>query len=150
MICDILFALLLSCIMVEQLVYRLPFLDFASVKQTDNQLLIRSVRFMQVFQGNFLSGKSGRGSFLPLPDHRDTSLISRHCRSMTVARRMPARASTAVALRLAHLTALPLDDRCPSDARSCKHGGRPPGVSRKKKRMPHMICNILFSCVRYF
>jgi len=25
-----------------------PFLDFASVKQTDNQLLIRSVRFMQV------------------------------------------------------------------------------------------------------
>ena len=32
---------------------------------------------------------------------------------------------------LAHLTALPLDDRCPSDARSCKHGGRPPGVSRK-------------------
>ena len=42
---------------------------------------------------------SGRGSFLPLPDHRDTSLISRHCRSMTVARRMPARASTAVALR---------------------------------------------------
>ena len=27
------------------------------------------------------------------------SLISRHCRSMTVARRMPARASTAVALR---------------------------------------------------
>ena len=51
---------------------------------------------------------------------------------------------------LAHLTALPLDDRCPSDARSCKHGGRPPGVSRKKKRMPHMICNILFFCVRYF
>ena len=48
MICDILFALLLSYIMVEQLVYRLPFLDFASVKQTDNQLLIRSVRFMQV------------------------------------------------------------------------------------------------------
>ena len=45
MICDILFALLLSCIMVEQLVYRLPFLDFASVKQTDNQLLIRSVHF---------------------------------------------------------------------------------------------------------
>ncbi len=25
-----------------------PFLDFASVRQTDNQLLIRSVRFMQV------------------------------------------------------------------------------------------------------
>ena len=25
-----------------------PFLDFASVNQTDNQLLIRSVRFMQV------------------------------------------------------------------------------------------------------
>ena len=37
--------------------------------------------------------------YLPLSDHRDTSLISRHCRSMTVARRMPARASTAVALR---------------------------------------------------
>ena len=43
--------------------------------------------------------KSDRGRSLPLPDHRDTSLISRHCRSMTVARRMPARASTAVALR---------------------------------------------------
>ena len=27
----------------------------------------------------------------------------------------------------------PLDDRCPSDARPCKHGGRPPGVSRKKQ-----------------
>ena len=26
---------------------------------------------------------------------------------------------------LAHLTALPLDDRCPSDTRSCKHGGSP-------------------------
>ena len=39
--------------------------------------------------------KSDRGRSLPLPDHRDTSLISRHCRSMTVARRMPARASTA-------------------------------------------------------
>ena len=34
---------------------------------------------------------------------------------------------------LAHLAALPLDDRCPSDARSCKHGGRPPGVSHKIK-----------------
>ena len=32
----------------EQSVYRLPFLDFASVMQTDNQLLICSVRFMQV------------------------------------------------------------------------------------------------------
>ena len=32
----------------EQSVYRLPFLDLASVKQTDNQLLIRSIRFMQV------------------------------------------------------------------------------------------------------
>lgn len=32
----------------EQLVYRIPFLDFASVAKTDNQLLIRSVRFMQV------------------------------------------------------------------------------------------------------
>ena len=30
--------------------------------------------------------------------------------------------------------ALPVDDRCPSDTRSCscKHGGRPTGVSRKK------------------
>ena len=34
--------------MMEQSVYRLPFLDFASVMQTDNQLLICSVRFMQV------------------------------------------------------------------------------------------------------
>jgi len=32
----------------EQLVCRFPFLDFASANQTDNQLLIRSVRFMQV------------------------------------------------------------------------------------------------------
>ena len=37
---------LLECM--EQLVYRLPFLDSASAKQTDNQLLIRSIRFMQV------------------------------------------------------------------------------------------------------
>lgn len=29
-------------------VYRLPFLDFASATETDNQLLIRSIRFMQV------------------------------------------------------------------------------------------------------
>src|SRR5699024_11057916 len=42
---------------------------------------------------------SDRGNSLPLSAHRDTSLISRHCRSMTVTRRMPARASTAVALR---------------------------------------------------
>src|SRR5699024_12836933 len=41
--------------------------------------------------------RSDRGRFLPLPDHRDTSLISWHCHSMTVAGRMPARASTAVA-----------------------------------------------------
>jgi len=34
--------------MMEQSVYRLPFLDFASASKTDNQLLIRSVRFMQV------------------------------------------------------------------------------------------------------
>ena len=47
----------------------------------------------------FSGYRSGRGRFIPLPDHRDTSLISRHSRSMTVARRMPARASTAVALR---------------------------------------------------
>ena len=46
-----------------------------------------------------ISERSDRGSFLPLPDHRDVSLISRHCHSMTVARRMPARASTAAALR---------------------------------------------------
>ncbi len=46
-------------------------------------------------------------SFLPLPVHRDASLISRHCYSMTVARRMPVRASTA---------------------------DHPPGVSRKKPR----------------
>ena len=50
--------------------------------------------------------KSDRGSFLPLSDNRDTSLISRHCRSMTVARRMPARASTAVALRAYRTKAL--------------------------------------------
>lgn len=31
-----------------QLVYRFSFLDLASVFKTDNQLLIRSVRFMQV------------------------------------------------------------------------------------------------------
>ena len=31
------------------------------------------------------------------------------------------------------LTAKPFAVRCPSDARSCKHGGRPPGVSRKKQ-----------------
>ncbi len=43
--------------------------------------------------------RSDRGSFLPLPDHRDTSLISWHCHSMTIARRMSARASTAAALR---------------------------------------------------
>ena len=49
--------------------------------------------------------RSDRGRFLPLPDH----------------------------LYLAHLVALPLDDRCRSDARSCKHGGRPTGVSRKKE-----------------
>ena len=42
---------------------------------------------------------SDRGRFLPLPDHRDASLISWHCHSMTVARRMSARASTAAALR---------------------------------------------------
>ena len=49
--------------------------------------------------GNRLPGisRSDRGRFLPLPDHRDTSLISWHCHSMTVAGRMPARASTAVA-----------------------------------------------------
>jgi len=41
--------------------------------------------------------QSDRGRFLPLPDHRDTSLISWHCHSMTVARRMPARASRLVA-----------------------------------------------------
>ena len=40
--------LLLSCIMVEQSVCRFPYLDLASVNQTDNQLLICSVRFMQV------------------------------------------------------------------------------------------------------
>ena len=34
---------------------------------------------------------------------------------------------------LVHLAAQPLDDRCPSDARSCKHGGRPLGVSHIKK-----------------
>ncbi len=43
--------------------------------------------------------RAGGGSFLPLPAPRDTSLISWHCHSMTVARRMPARASTAVVLR---------------------------------------------------
>ena len=41
--------------------------------------------------------QSDRGRFLPLPDHCDTSLISWHCHSMTVARRMPARASRLVA-----------------------------------------------------
>ena len=34
---------------------------------------------------------------------------------------------------LAHLTALPLNDRYPSDARSCRRGGRSPDTSRKKK-----------------
>src|SRR5699024_3802689 len=44
-------------------------------------------------------GKTDRvgESFFPLPDLRDTALISWHCHSMTVACRMPARASTAVA-----------------------------------------------------
>ena len=43
--------------------------------------------------------QSDRGSFLPLSDQRDIALISWHCHSMTVARRMSARASTAAALR---------------------------------------------------
>ena len=46
-----------------------------------------------------LSLSTHRKRFLPLSDYCYTSLISRHGRSMTVARRMPARASTAVALR---------------------------------------------------
>ena len=41
--------------------------------------------------------RSGRGRYLPLPDHRNTSLISWHCHSMTVAGRMSARASTVAA-----------------------------------------------------
>ena len=56
-----------------------------------------------------IQGSDG-GRFLPPSDQRDTSLISQP--------------------QL-------LDDRCPSDARSCKHGGRPPGVSRK--RLPEHV-----------
>ena len=37
---------------------------------------------------------------------------------------------------IAQFAAQPLTVRCPSDVRSCKHGVRPPGLSRKKGRTP--------------
>ena len=82
--------------------------------------------------------QSARGRILPLPNHRDTSLISRHRRSMVSA---PLRSA---------LSEHPPDvqRRCPSDARSCEHGGRSPGVSRKN-RQGAMFCippSLFFSC----
>ena len=65
--------------------------------------------------------RSDRGKRIPLSDHRDTSGSSRQCRSLVSA------------LLRSALSGCPLDiqRRCPANARSCKHGGRLPGVSRK-------------------
>ena len=64
----------------------------SSVYTLNFKLIAIQYRKSGFFRGiSFRANRVGEASF--------PSLISRHCRSMTVARRMPARASTAVALR---------------------------------------------------